>query len=129
MGVLVAGRVLQGMGAGAIPSVAYAAIGRCLPGSLRPRMMAVLSTAWVAPGLAGPAVAAEVARAFGWRWVFLGLLPVVAVAGSIAVPALVRLGRPDSASTEDQPTADRRAPHRRRGNTAAGRADPRGRFR
>jgi MFS family permease len=103
MGVLVAGRVLQGMGAGAIPSVAYATIGRCLPGSLRPRMMAVLSTAWVAPGLAGPAVAAEVARAFGWRWVFLGLLPVVAVAGSIALPALVRLGRPDSASTEDQP--------------------------
>jgi MFS family permease len=103
MGVLVAGRVLQGMGAGAIPSVAYATIGRCLPRSLRARMMAVLSTAWVAPGLAGPAVAAEVTRAFGWRWVFLGLLPVVAVAGSIALPALVRLGRPGSASTEDQP--------------------------
>jgi len=99
MGVLVAGRVLQGMGAGAIPSVAYVAIGRCLPGSLRARMMAVLSTAWVVPGLAGPAVAAEVARAFGWRWVFLGLLPVVAVAGSIAVPALIRLGPPGSAST------------------------------
>jgi MFS family permease len=99
MGVLVAGRVLQGMGAGAIPSVAYATIGRCLPGSLRARMMAVLSTAWVLPGLAGPVVAAEVAHAFGWRWVFLGLLPVVAVAGSIALPALIRLGRPDSAST------------------------------
>ena len=99
MGVLVAGRVLQGMGAGAIPSVAYAAIGRCLPGSLRARMMAVLSTAWVVPGLAGPVVAAEVAHAFGWRWVFLGLLPVVAVAGSIALPALIRLGAPDSAST------------------------------
>ena len=71
MGVLVAGRVLQGVGAGAVPSVAYAAIGRSLPGSLRARMMAVLSTAWVAPGLAGPAVSAEVARLFGWRWVFL----------------------------------------------------------
>jgi len=94
MGVLVAGRVLQGLGAGAVPSVAYASIGRCLPGPLQARMMAVLSTAWVVPGLAGPAVAAEVARAFGWRWVFLGLLPVVAVAGSIAVPALVRLGPP-----------------------------------
>ncbi len=103
MGVVVGGRVLQGMGAGAIPSVAYATIGRCLPGSLRPRMMAVLSTAWVAPGLAGPAVAAVVAREFGWRWVFLGLLPVVAIAASIAVPALVRLGRPDAAGTEDQP--------------------------
>jgi MFS family permease len=99
MGALVAGRVLQGMGAGAIPSVAYATIGRYLPSSLRPRMMAVLSTAWVVPGLAGPVVAAEVAHAFDWRWVFLGLLPVVAVAGSIAVPALVRLGAPASAST------------------------------
>ena len=94
LGVLVAGRVLQGIGAGAIPAVAYTAIGRSLPGALRARMMAVLSTAWVAPGLAGPALAAEVARAFGWRWVFLGLLQVVAVAGSIAVPALVRLGPP-----------------------------------
>jgi MFS family permease len=97
MGVLVAGRVLQGIGAGAVPSVAYATIGRSLPAPLRARMMAVLSTAWVAPGLAGPALSAEVARLFGWRWVFLGLLPVVAVAGSIAVPALIRLGPPGPA--------------------------------
>jgi MFS family permease len=94
MGILVVGRVLQGVGAGAVPSVAYASIGRSLPGPLRARMMAVLSTAWVVPGLVGPALAAEVAHLFGWRWVFLGLLPVVAVAGSIAVPALVRLGPP-----------------------------------
>jgi MFS family permease len=94
MQVLVAGRVLQGIGAGAVPAVAYVAIGRSLPERLRPRMMAVLSTAWVAPGLAGPAVSAEVARLFGWRWVFLGLLPLVCVTGSFAVPALLRLGRP-----------------------------------
>jgi PPOX class probable F420-dependent enzyme len=92
MAVLVAGRVLQGLGAGAVPSVAYASIGRSLPGPLQARMMAILSTAWVAPGLVGPAISAEVAHLFGWRWVFLGLLPVVAVAGSIAVPALVRIG-------------------------------------
>jgi len=97
MGVLVAGRVLQGIGAGAVPSVAYATIGRSLPGVLRARMMAILSTAWVVPGLLGPALSAEVARLFGWRWVFLGLLPVVAVAGAIAVPALIRLGPPGSA--------------------------------
>ena len=53
MGVLVAGRVMQGIGAGAVPSVAYATIGRSLPEELRARMMAVLSTAWVVPGLAG----------------------------------------------------------------------------
>jgi MFS family permease len=105
MWVLVAGRVLQGTGAGAVPSVAYATIGRSLPEELRARMMAVLSTAWVAPGLAGPAVSAEVARLFGWRWVFLGLLPIVAVAGSIAVPALIRIGPPaESAAREHRLT-------------------------
>src|SRR6266849_2362258 len=105
MWVLVAGRVLQGTGAGAVPSVAYATIGRSLPEALRARMMAVLSTAWVAPGLAGPAVSAEVARLFGWRWVFLGLLPIVAAAGSIAVPALIRIGPPaESAAREHRLT-------------------------
>jgi MFS family permease len=106
MGVLVAGRVLQGLGAGAVPAVAYASIGRSLPGPLRARMMAVLSTAWVAPGLAGPALSAEVARLLGWRWVFLGLLPVVAVAGSIAVPALIRLGPPGSAKAQEHRLID-----------------------
>ena len=106
MGVLVAGRVLQGLGAGAVPSVAYATIGRSLPETLRARMMAVLSTAWVAPGLAGPAISAEVARLFGWRWVFLGLLPVVAVAGSIAVPALIRLGPPAAAQAREHRLTD-----------------------
>jgi MFS family permease len=101
MEVLVAGRVLQGLGAGAVPSVAYAAIGRSFPGPLQARMMAVLSTAWVVPGLAGPVVAAEVAHVFGWRWVFLGLLPVVAVAGAIAVPALVRLGPPGAGPVQE----------------------------
>src|SRR5258708_21957336 len=69
-------------------------------------MMAVLSTAWVAPGLAGPALSGEVARLFGWRWVFLGLLPVVAVAGSIAVPALIRLGPPASARAQEHQLID-----------------------
>jgi MFS family permease len=92
--VLIAGRTLQGIGAGAVPAVAYVAIGRSLPDHLRARMMAVLSTAWVAPGLAGPALSAEVARLFGWRWVFLGLLPFIALTGPLAIPALVRLGRP-----------------------------------
>ena len=106
MGVLVAGRVLQGIGAGAVPAVAYASIGRSLTGSLRARMMAVMSTAWVAPGLAGPALSAEVARLFGWRWVFLGLLPIVAVAGSLAVPALIRLGPPDSVPAQEHRLSD-----------------------
>src|ERR1019366_2766938 len=110
MGVLVAGRALQGLGAGAGPAVAYVSIGRSLAGPLRARMMAVLSTARGGPGLAGAAISAEVAHVFGWRWVFLGLLPVVGVAGSIAVPPLIRLGPPGSGQTEEHRLIDGRAP-------------------
>jgi MFS family permease len=91
--VLVGGRALQGIGTGAVPAVAYVAIGRSLPENLRPRMMAVLSTAWVLPGMVGPAISAAVASFFGWRVVFLGLIPLVAVTGALALPGLVRLGK------------------------------------
>ncbi len=106
MWVLVAGRCLQGLGAGAVPAVAYVAIGRSLRETQRARMMAVLSTAWVLPGIVGPGVAAAIAHLFGWRWVFLGLIPLVAVAGPIAVPALVRLGRSDAPPAEEHRIAD-----------------------
>jgi MFS family permease len=92
--VLVIARAVQGIGAGAIPSVAYASIGRSYDDAVRPRMLAVLSTAWVVPGLAGPSLAALVAAHAGWRWVFLGLLPLVAVSGTIALGPLHRLGPP-----------------------------------
>lgn len=92
MPLLVGARFLQGIGAGAIPAVAYIAIGRAYPRALQPRMFAVLSTAWVLPGLIGPAISAAVADTFGWRWVFLGLLPMVALAAVMTTGALVALG-------------------------------------
>jgi MFS family permease len=94
--VLVCGRALQGIGAGAVPAVAYVAIGRSLPEDLRARMMAVLSTAWVLPGMVGPAISAAVASLFGWRVVFLGLIPLVVVTGALALPGLTRLGKQPS---------------------------------
>ena len=95
MWVVVVGRALQGLGAGAIPAVAYASIGRRIPNELRPRVFALLSTAWVVPGLVGPAVAAGVAAAAGWRAVFLGLVPLVAVAGALSFRALRTIGPPE----------------------------------
>lgn len=104
--VLVGGRALQGIGAGAVPAVAYVAIGRSLPEELRARMMAVLSTAWVLPGMIGPAVSVAVADFFGWRVVFLGLIPLVIVTGALALPALFRLAKPPPG---DAPSASRQA--------------------
>jgi len=94
MGVLVAARAVQGFGAGAIAPVAYVSIGRSFPEAIRGRMFAYLSTAWVVPGLVGPALAGWVAVHIGWRVVFLGLLPLIAVAGVLTLPALRRLPEP-----------------------------------
>jgi MFS family permease len=103
MAVLVVGRAVQGLGAGVVPAVAYVAISRCYPEESRPRMFAVLSTAWVVPGLTGPAIAALVAAAVGWRWVFLGLLPLVLVAGILVVLALRHVPAPANPGTATVP--------------------------
>jgi MFS family permease len=92
MAVVVVGRAVQGFGAGAVPAVAYVAIGRGYPEALRPRMFAVLSTAWVVPGIIGPGVAGFVAEHGSWRIVFLGLLPLLPLGGGLLLPALRHLG-------------------------------------
>ena len=91
MPLLVGARFIQGLGGGAVAPTAYVAIGRCLPEHLQPRMFAILSTAWVVPGIIGPSIAAVVGEVLGWRWVFLGLLPLLAIAGGLALSALRRV--------------------------------------
>lgn len=91
MEVLIGSRFVQGLGGGAIPPVAYVAIGRTLPERLRPSMFAMLSTAWILPGVLGPAVGGAVAEFFHWRLVFLGLLPLVALSGWMSFDALRRI--------------------------------------
>ena len=88
MPTIVLGRFIQGVGGGAVPPVAYVAIGRSLPERLRPRMFATLSGAWVVPGLVGPAIAGFVAETWHWRAVFLGLLPLIVLAGTMATRAM-----------------------------------------
>src|SRR6185295_17373197 len=108
MAVLVGARVIQGFGAGAIPAVAYVSIGRALPERLRPRMFATLSTAWVLPGVIGPTLAGVVAETLHWRLVFLGLLPLIAVASFLTLPAVAAVGPADAATGKaEHEVADR----------------------
>jgi MFS family permease len=58
---------------------------------VQPRMFAMLSTAWVVPGIIGPTIAAVVGQLAGWRWVFLGLLPLLLLAGGLALTSLRRV--------------------------------------
>lgn len=94
MVILIAARGVQGVGSGAIVTVAYAAIARGYDESQRPRMFAVLSSAWVVPGFIGPSLAGAVAEYATWRLVFLGILPLVAISGAFTLPSLRSMGPP-----------------------------------
>lgn len=87
MEVLVAGRAVQGLGAGLEGVALYVVIARVFPAALRAKMFAALAAAWVLPSIVGPAISGAVTDQFGWRWVFVSV-PVLAV---FAV-ALVRSG-------------------------------------
>lgn len=97
MAIVVAGRVVQGLGAGATYAVTYVAVARGYPAAAQPRMIAIISSAWVLPGLLGPAFAALLADQLSWRWVFAALaplLPVVAIAMQEPLRRLVATGAP-----------------------------------
>jgi MFS family permease len=58
---------------------------------VQPRVFAILSSAWVLPGLIGPAIAGAVGDHSSWRFVFLGLLPLVIPAGLVTLGPLTRI--------------------------------------
>jgi MFS family permease len=79
MVVFVVGRGIQGFGAGLIGTSLYVVVAQAYPERLRPRAFTVLTGAWVMPALVGPVIAAWIADAAGWRWVFLGVPALAAV--------------------------------------------------
>ena len=89
--VFVLSRSVQGFGAGILVSVTYACVGQGYPEQLKPRMVAILASAWVVPGLIGPALAGIISDVFGWRWVFLGLVFVLPLGIGLVLPALNKL--------------------------------------
>src|SRR4029079_9350852 len=114
MEVLVGARFVQGLGAGTVPPIAYVAIGRSLPEHLRPQMFATLSTAWVLPGVVGPAIAGAVGEQLHWRLVFLGLIPLIVVAAAISYPSLRQIAAMPAGGPGGPPAGGPGAPPRPR---------------
>jgi MFS family permease len=96
MAVLVAGRAVQGLGAGVMATLLYVIAGQAYAGALRPRLFGAISAAWVLPALVGPLIAGFVTTYTSWRLVFLGLLPLVVV-GLLLVVSASRLPAADGA--------------------------------
>jgi MFS family permease len=86
-----AGRALQGAGGGAMIAAAYVAVARGYPDEARARMMALTASVWIVPALVGPALSGAVVEWLGWRYVFVGVAPIIALVALMVLPPLGRL--------------------------------------
>lgn len=88
MTVLVAGRIVQGLGVGALGVALYVATARALPQELHPRLFALFSSAWVVPAIIGPAISGWIVEHLGWRWLFLAILLLLLPTAALILPPL-----------------------------------------
>ncbi len=105
---LLAGRAVQGLGSGLLVTALYVILGERFPEALRPKVFGAMSSAWVVPSLVGPPISGFVTEHASWRWVFLGLAPLVALGGAMLLPVLSSMHSPHSAPQEG-PNFDRRS--------------------
>jgi MFS family permease len=93
MPVLVTGRLVQGLGGGAMTVALYVVVARVYPALLHAKIFAAFAAAWVIPSLVGPFAAGIVAQVLSWHWVFLGVVGLVIPALVMIVPVLRGMAR------------------------------------
>ncbi|MEV6022657.1 MFS transporter [Streptomyces sp. NPDC052036] len=103
MGALIAFRIVQGLGGGALQGTVQTLAADLYPLKERPKIQAKLSTVWAVSAIAGPALGGILAAYVDWRWIFLVNLPI----GSVALWLLVRhLHEPGRRATGSRPRVD-----------------------
>lgn len=96
--LLVAARVVQGIGGGLLLPVAVSTIYELFDPAERGRAMGIYGIAVMVAPAVGPVVGGGVVEAAGWRWLFLINIPI----GMVAMPLSVRFLR-DSGFRNDRP--------------------------
>jgi EmrB/QacA subfamily drug resistance transporter len=88
MAQLIAGRAVQGLGAGALIPLAVATIGDLVPPSERGRWQGLTGAIFGFASVIGPTTGGWIADHADWRWVFFVSLPVGVVALVVVVATL-----------------------------------------
>ncbi|MFD7088950.1 MFS transporter [Streptomyces sp. NPDC059883] len=109
MASLIAFRVVQGLGGGALQGTVQVIAADLYPLKERPKIQARLSTVWATSSIAGPALGGLLAGYADWRWIFLINLPV----GAVALWLVIRYLREPHRPASTRLTAPGPAPRRR----------------
>ncbi|MGW0766519.1 MFS transporter [Streptomyces sp. NPDC002676] len=80
MAALIAFRIVQGLGGGALQGTVQTLAADLYPLAERPKIQARLSTVWAVSAVAGPGLGGVLVAYTDWRWIFLVNLPIGAAA-------------------------------------------------
>ncbi len=99
MPVLLAGQFVLGAGGGGLYAFSLGTVAKTFPERLRPRVLALMATMWILPGLIGPPFAALIASTVGWRWAFVAPLPLLLIGWALMAPSLDLVPPPEDRRT------------------------------
>lgn len=78
MPVFLLGRVVEGLGGGALVSLAFVCVERLFPSRIWPQLFGIIAAIWGVAAFAGPLFGALAAEHLSWRWAF-GLFSIAGV--------------------------------------------------
>ncbi|WP_274627735.1 MFS transporter [Arvimicrobium flavum] len=70
MPVFLAGRLVEGLGGGALVSLAFVSVERLFPPRIWPQLFGIMSAVWGVAAFSGPLLGAVLTEALSWRWAF-----------------------------------------------------------
>ena len=88
MPVMLLGQFLTGAGGGGLYAMSVGTVAKIYPDHMRSRVLALMASMWILPGLIGPPLGALIASTVGWRWAFLAPIPVLVAAWILTAPSL-----------------------------------------
>ncbi len=83
MPFFLAGRLIEGLGGGALVSLAFVSVERLFPPRIWPQLFGIISAVWGVAAFSGPLIGALISDALSWRWA-LGLFSVAGAAMAAA---------------------------------------------
>ncbi|CAM5761722.1 MFS transporter [Mesorhizobium amorphae] len=102
MQVFLAGRLIEGLGGGALVSLAFVSVERLFPRAIWPQLFGLMSAIWGVAAFSGPMIGALMAELLSWRWAF-GVFVIGGVV--MATASLVVLNTPEARRTQSGDTA------------------------